>query len=394
MRNLTVGVLIFMAGLGLGWYAYDHWGADPSQSPQPVGPVELEEPPAIVMPTASDHENFMTSLLQRNEFEAAVERFEALQPQADEASVEDARDGILSHARRLIEDHRFSLAEELLQRFLLATYRDVEAGILLAAAYRGQQDYSAAIDQLYEVRGYAFRPEMLARINARIRSMVTELTQSLKHNDDQSGLLALYQHLVQMEPDHAPWFIRLATTQLALGDKEAARSSLLLVAQDPGVGAQAQMMLSELSIALAGAEDTDSWDAATEVAGIPLHRRGNHFIVDATPAESRAIRLLIDTGASMTIFTPGVLEQRGIRYRDTGRTRVFSTANGLVRAPVHRLDSLSVGDWYVNDLEIGVLDLGVGSGVDGLLGMNFLKHFRFFIDQNEALLRLSANSGK
>jgi Flp pilus assembly protein TadD len=134
MRNLTIGVLIFMAGLGLGWYAYDHWGADQNQSAQPVEPIELEEPPAIVMPTASEHENSITSLLQRNEFEAAVQRFEALQPEPDEASVEDARAGILSHARRLIEDHRFSLAEELLQRFLLASYRDVEARILLAAA--------------------------------------------------------------------------------------------------------------------------------------------------------------------------------------------------------------------------------------------------------------------
>jgi len=38
-----------------------------------------------------------------------------------------------------------------------------------------------------------------------------------------------------------------------------------------------------------------------------------------------------------------------------------------------------------------VLDLGDRSGLDGLLGMNFLNHFQFFIDQNEALLRLSAN---
>jgi predicted aspartyl protease len=28
--------------------------------------------------------------------------------------------------------------------------------------------------------------------------------------------------------------------------------------------------------------------------------------------------------------------------------------------------------------------------VDGLLGMNFLNHFQFFIDQNEARLRLFA----
>jgi clan AA aspartic protease (TIGR02281 family) len=176
----------------------------------------------------------------------------------------------------------------------------------------------------------------------------------------------------------------LAATQLALEDKAAARRSLLLVSQDPGVGAQAQALLAEL-------DPTEPWDVAAEVVGIPLHRSGNHFIVDARPAHGRSIRLLIDTGASLTIFTPDVLEQRGIDYQDTGRTGVFNTANGPVRAPIYTLASLSVGDWYVNSLEIGVLDLGSRSGVDGLLGMNFLNHFRFFIDQNEAMLRLAAN---
>jgi len=399
MRKLTVGLLILMAGWALGWYSYNHWGTDPNQSAQSVvpaasNPVNLEETATVFIQTAPGHGDNIVSLLQRNEFEAVLERYELLQLQAGEAAVADARAQILSHARRLIEDRRFSVAEELLQRFLVAAYRDVEARILLAAAYRGQEEFFAAIDQLYEARGYAYRPAMLARITARIRSMVAELRQSLKHNDDQSALLALYQHLIQMEPDHAPWFMGLATTQLALDDKEAARRSLLLVSQDPDVGAQAQMMLSELSIALVGVQDTDPWDSATELVGIPLHRSGNHFIVDARPADAQRIRLLIDTGASMTIFTPGVLDQRGIRYQDTGRTGVFTTANGPVRAPVYRLDSLSVGDWYVNHLEVGVLDLGSSPGVDGLLGMNFLKHFQFFINQNEALLHLSANGGK
>ena len=117
----------------------------------------------------------------------------------------------------------------------------------------------------------------------------------------------------------------------------------------------------------------------------------NHFIVDARPASGRSIRLLIDTGASLTILTPDVLEQHGIGYQNTGRSGVFNTANGPVRAPIYKLDSLSVGDWQVNQLEIGVLDLSGGSNIDGLLGMNFLRHFQFFIDQNEALLRLSIN---
>ena len=396
MRNLTVGLLIFMAGWGLSWYTYNYSGSDPVQSTQPVNPalsksVNPDQSAAGFTPTASGHVDDIVSLLQRNEFEAVMERYELLQVQVGEVAVANVRTQILSYARKLTAESRFSLAEQLLQRFLVAAYHDVEARLLLAEVYLGEENVHTAIDQFYEARGYAYRPAMLQRISSRIRLLVAELAPSLKRNNDQNALLALYQHLTQLEPDHAPWFMGLAIAQLALDDKEAARRSLLLVAQDPDVGAQAQVMLSELTIALAELHDAEPQVSVTEVAGIPLHRNGNHFIVDARPASGGNIRLLIDTGASMTMLTPDVLEQRGIHYQDTGRTGVFNTANGRVRAPIYKLSSLTVGDWRVNQLEIGVLDLSGGSNIDGLLGMNFLRHFQFFIDQNEALLRLSVN---
>jgi clan AA aspartic protease (TIGR02281 family) len=399
MRKLTLGLLILLAGWGIGWFTSHDWSTDSQQPLQPVVTVAANTPgtegeaasvaasPVAVTDTAI--------LLQRNDFTAVLEHYESLQQQADEAAVTQVRDQILNHARRLIGEHRFDLAGQLLQRFLFVTYRDVEARVLLAEVYQGQQDLLAAIDQLYEARGYAWRPAMLQHITARIRAMVAGLKKTLQGYDDQNALLALYQHLIELEPDHAPWFIGLATTQLALDDKEAARHTLLLVTQDPGVGAQARSMLSDLSVALAGSQDTaGTWDSASDEAGVPLKRSGNHFIVAARPADGRSIQLLIDTGASLTIFKPGVLAQTGIRYQDTGRTGLFNTANGPVRAPVYQLESLAVGDWQVTQLEVGVLDLGGGSGVDGLLGMNFLSRFRFFIDQDDAVLHLTANRGR
>ena len=396
MRKLSVGLLIFMAGWSLSWFTYKYLASDPVQSAPPVisTPAKStvsDQLTAGLTSTTPAHVDDIVSLLQRNEFEAVVQRYESLQLHAGDVATANARTQILSRARQLIAESRFSLAGQLLQGFLVAAYRDVEARILLAEVYLGEANFHAAIDQFYEARGYAYRPVMLQRISSRIRSMVAELAASLKRNNDENALLALYQHLTQLEPDHAPWFMGLATAQLALDDKEAARRSLLLVSQDPAVGAQAQAMLSELTIALAGMHDTEPEVSATELVGIPLHRSGNHFIVDARPAHGRNIRLLIDTGASLTMLTPDVLEQRGIRYQDTGRTGIFNTANGPVRAPIYKLDFLSVGDWQVNQLEIGVLDLNGGSNIDGLLGMNFLRHFQFFIDQNEALLRLSVN---
>jgi clan AA aspartic protease (TIGR02281 family) len=396
VRKLIVGLLIFMAGWGLSWYTYNYSSSDQLQSAQPIIPAPIksinsDQSATGFTSTASGYVGDIVSLLQHYEFEAAVERYESLQVQLGDEVAADARAQILSHVRQLIAESRFGLAEQLLQRFLVAAYRDVEARILLAEVYLGEQDFHAAIDQLYEVRGYAYRPVMLQRISNRIRSMVTEQASSLKHNNDQNALLTLYQHLTQLEPGYAPWFIGLAASQLALDDKKAARRSLLLISEDTDVGAQAQSMLSEITIALVEMHNTEPQASITGVVGIPLHRSGNHFIVDARSAHGRSMRLLIDTGASLTILTTDVLEQRGIGYQNTGRYGVFNTANGPVRAPIYKLDSLSVGDWQVNQLEVGVLDFSGGSNIDGLLGMNFLRHFQFFIDQNEALLRLSVN---
>ena len=396
MRKLTIGLSIFIAGWGLAWFMYNYSGSDPQQSAQHVIPapskfVNPDQSAAGFTPTAPGHVDDIVSLLQRNEFEAVVEHYEVIQVEMGDEAVAAARTQILSYARHLIAKHHISLAEQLLQRFLVATYRDVEARILLAEVYLDEENFHAAIDQFYEARGYAYRPAMLQRISSQVRSMVAELDPSLKRNNDRNALLALYQQLTQLEPDHAPWFMGLAAAQLALDDKEAARRSLLLITQDPDVGAQAQAMLSDLTITMAKLHDTKPQVSATEVVGIPLHRSGNHFIVDASTARGRNIRLLIDTGASLTILTPDVLEQHGIRYQDTGTTRIFNTANGPVRAPIYKLETLTVGDWKVNQLEVGVLVLSGGSNIDGLLGMNFLRHFQFFIDQNKALLLLSVN---
>ena len=396
MYKLTTVLLSLTAGLVLGWYAHQRWGAEPVQSTTAeiplVSPIISTGPPATVSSSLLvGHADTIKQLLQRQAYPEAVVRYESLHALADEAGMEQARAAILLHAQGLLKSRDFAAAEQLLQGFLLTAYRDTDARLLLAEVYYGQQDYLAAIEQLYEARGAAYRPEMLARITRRIRIVVNEQAGLYRKNADSRGLLTLFQNLTQLEPDYAAYFVELAMAQLALDDRDAAQRSLALVIYDPDVGEQAQLMLTKLQQTATVGYDTDSVALATEVAGIPLTRSGQHFLVDASPGNDGSLRLLIDTGASMTMVSSGTLQRQGVRYRDTGQSRIFNTANGPVRAPIYILETLSIGNWTVEQLEIGVLELDGQAGIDGLLGMNFLKHFRFFIDQNESMLRLSVN---
>ncbi len=100
--------------------------------------------------------------------------------------------------------------------------------------------------------------------------------------------------------------------------------------------------------------------------------------------------LLLDTGASLSIISPELLQLLDIPYQSTGRTAWFSTAGGRITAPVITLDSLALDVVVVENIEVGVIGEFDSNPFDGLLGMNFLRHFEFFIDQNERKLQLSA----
>lgn len=392
-----ISILIPLAtGLISGWFAHALYNSEPVQqnasttfSPPHTGQTATG---TITLTNISNHPtdllDSITLLLQRNAYVEVIERYESLQASTDHSLIQQARTKILEHAQQQLKALNFIAAMQLLQNFLLASYRDSDARMLLAEAYLGQKDYLAAIEQLYELRGIAFRPEMLARIKQRIQQVVYKQAELYRKNGDNTGLLVLFQNLTQKEPDHASWFIELAIAQLALDDTEAAQYSLALVLSDPYVGEQAQVMLAKLQPKTSTDLSADTMSQTTDITGIPLSRMGQSFLVEASSGNNNNLQLLIDTGASITIVTPEVLQQQGIHYEDTGNTRVFNTANGAVRAPVYMLDSLTVGDWRVEQVEVGVLEL---KGMDGLLGMNFLKHFRFFIDQHASMLRLSLN---
>jgi clan AA aspartic protease (TIGR02281 family) len=368
---------VFVSGILLGWLAEPWWSTllaptGASGSRDSAGGSVRRQP--VVMPPPGSG--------------SADQGRPAQTPSSRYSSTGEPRD-TLALAARLIGAHRFADAEQLLRRYLQDAYRDVEAHRLLAEVFAGRSDYRAAIDQLYEAKGYAYRLDALERLDTRIRALVAERTAALNRLQDQAGLLQLYEQLTRLEPSYANWYLGLARAQLAALDTAGARQSLQLVAQDPEVGGRARAMLADLDRSDDEAPPPAGFVAPQATAGVPLRRRGDHFLVDAQINDSFIARLLIDTGASMTVLSEAALARSGLAYADTGTTRMFSTANGMVRAPVYRLDSLAVGDWQVTPIEIGVLELDGSGSLDGLLGMNFLRHFHFVIDQQSASLRLT-----
>jgi clan AA aspartic protease (TIGR02281 family) len=122
---------------------------------------------------------------------------------------------------------------------------------------------------------------------------------------------------------------------------------------------------------------------------IPLVRIGNHYMVEAVVNEADVLSLILDTGASLTSVKPEVLTNLGIDPWNSKDIRKLSTANGIVDAPVIILPILAVGEQVISELEVAAINFTEKPDIDGLLGMNFLQNYRFFIDQSKDVLKLS-----
>lgn len=111
--------------------------------------------------------------------------------------------------------------------------------------------------------------------------------------------------------------------------------------------------------------------------------RGHYMTVGAI--NDRAVRFMVDTGASVVWISAEVANRAGIDYR-SGQPILVNTAGGTRNAFAVRLPSVRVGPITLTDVE-GAVGEGAGTGEMGLLGMSFLARLSMARDGNQ--LRLS-----
>ena len=99
--------------------------------------------------------------------------------------------------------------------------------------------------------------------------------------------------------------------------------------------------------------------------------------------------VVLDTGATTTILPADILAALGYDPGHPGLPRIrMITGSGIEYAPCVNVKSLIVGNEKV--VNVGVLchDLPEEAGIDGLLGLNFLKNFDFTVEYSLGRLRL------
>ena len=99
-----------------------------------------------------------------------------------------------------------------------------------------------------------------------------------------------------------------------------------------------------------------------------------------------ALRMLMDTGASMTGLREAALLALGIDPQSAERTMQLNTASGRVNVPVVVIPNLHVFGISLRDVPVLCLPLPAAVRADGVLGNDVLGQFWLFINYRRGLL--------
>lgn len=98
--------------------------------------------------------------------------------------------------------------------------------------------------------------------------------------------------------------------------------------------------------------------------------------------------LALDTGSTYVILPWHLATALGLKF-DPTKTVKTTTVSTVESSPLTSISQLTVLGQSVKNVSCLIRDLPGESGVDGLLGLSFLKHFKLEIDFKRGILQLA-----
>jgi clan AA aspartic protease (TIGR02281 family) len=188
--------------------------------------------------------------------------------------------------------------------------------------------------------------------------------------------IAVLETALADDPGHAPYAAALGRLYYADGRYVEATASLeSAISQDAALAGDLGYLLATARQRLRTPGETIA----------PLHSSASGMYVYAS-VDGRAMRFVLDTGASYTALSAQAARALGLGYAN-GPQVALSTANGIVNAPLIRVNTIDVNGAVVQQIPVVVLDST--APFDGLLGMSFLDHFDVAIDRSGNRIRLT-----
>ncbi len=287
----------------------------------------------------------------------------------------------LEQATRWVATGNYGQAVQLLEQLLQSDPQLAEAMRLLARVYEEQGQHEKAVAIWFRY----FNAEMDAqKIDVGLQYLANYLVRLASNpvvfGERQAWLKQQLNDLIRLTPDNGELHLRLASMHLDEKDKELAQYHALMAANQVNTRARAEALL--LLISGDGLNNV----ASGEEVIIGLQRFGKQFLVPVT-IDGFSARLLLDTGASISGLTATFVERHYSLVRNTKPIKL-NTASGSVDTYLFVVNSVTLGSLEFTQHMLARLPMDNANQFDGLLGVDILGRFEFFIDQEKAELHL------
>jgi len=325
-------------------------------------------------------------LLRQRQYSQAIDLYSELEGSASNADIQAMRADLLAQLEGLLNGGETTSFIDLADAWLYFYYADIDV-LLLLAKYNRAEDYPFEALYVYQsAKTYAYSNNDTTRVTAELQSFVQAYDSAMAAQQNWFELQSFYAQLLEMDMAAPANYYRYGELLLAAGQDAQAKQLFQVLAQQPGWQQRVTALLQSYSN---GTEKELSREASEGYASaIPLQRVGDHFLIDLG-LDNESVKLLFDTGASITMITRRAFERLAAQQSTFLGTRTFNTANGRVRGDVYRFENVMFGDYRLLNVEISVKPVELGGEVEGLLGMNILRQFQFKLDQDNAQLLLN-----
>ena len=245
----------------------------------------------------------------------------------------------------------------------------------LISTYIQTRAYAKAIDKIMEAKENTLLESEEKRLSAQLKKTAITYIDDLVQKKEYATLIEFLENMIAYDEDESFYRFRLAQLYLEL-DKTSQATPLLDSLQYDEVYAQkAKSYMASLTL---DEDESEKYEYA-----IPLGKYGNHYVVDVV-LDGEPFRLMLDTGASYIY----VDENKASILDVINPNLRLQTAGGDVDAKLCRASTMRVGNLELSNIQVTTAPFE-REEIDGLLGMNFLNRFAFYIDQEKNILYLN-----
>jgi len=301
------------------------------------------------------------------------------------------KNNVLPCSDQLLQQNQVEAATTLLTHHLEQYYDDASTWLKLASIYKSISNQSGYIDALlnhaeYENNLDNFQKSVLL-IKNQLLKRYSKLSASSNFNEKNILIIQL-EKISKLAPTDTDILWVLAKLWHELGNIDQAQYYALASAADPNKKKNAEELIALINKSI----NMDQHSKNIDDQIIPLKAYHNQFLVDVE-IDNTPATFLLDTGASLS----GVSQSFTVLHSHiatNSKTITLQTAAGTTIGSLFTAKSVTLGESNYHDQSMVIFPTGSFDGFDGLLGIDILGQFDFYIDQTGPWLYLQKKHAK